>query len=141
MFYKLGEDVVSVSMFGKDMGNISTIVFLNQTDMQHILSLIGSEMKLYEDYELTKLAAVFNQVEVQKASVDLVGHSVSVTISASRLSELETEQMKTDIATEQTIGQERDEALMELGGMVNDLMEAVAELGQVVEQLKEEIEK
>lgn len=141
MFYKLGEDVVSVSMFGKDMGNISTIVFLNQTDMQYILGLIGSEMKLYEDYELMKLAAVFNQVEVQKASVDLVGHSVSVTISASRLSELETEQMKTDIATEQTIGQERDEALMELGGMVNDLMEAVAELGQVVEQLKEEIEK
>lgn len=141
MFYKLGEDVVSVSMFGKDMGNISTIVFLNQTDMQYILGLVGSEMKLYEDYELTKLAAVFNQVEVQKASVDLVGYSVSVTISASRLSELETEQMKTDIATEQTIGQERDEALMELGGMVNDLMEAVAELGQVVEQLKEEIEK
>ena len=141
MFYKLGEDVVSVSMFGKGMGNISTIVFLNQTDMQYILGLVGSEMKLYEDYELTKLAAVFNQVEVQKASVDLVGHSVSVTISASRLSELETEQMKTDIATEQTIGQERDEALMELGGMVNDLMEAVAELGQVVEQLKEEIEK
>jgi len=141
MFYKLGEDVVSVSMFGKGMRNISTIVFLNQTDMQYILGLVGSEMKLYEDYELTKLAAVFNQVEVQKASVDLVGHSVSVTISASRLSELETEQMKTDIATEQTIGQERDEALMELGGMVNDLMEAVAELGQVVEQLKEEIEK
>lgn len=140
MYYNLGEDIVSVSMFGRDTGNISTIVFQNQTNMQHVLANVGTEIRLYEDYELTTLAAIFNQVEVQRATVDMVGNSISLTISASRLSELETEQMKTDIQTQQSVGMDRDAALVELAEMVSDLMDSVVDLAAQIEELRGEVE-
>ena len=106
----------------------------------NVVSNIGTELRLYEDEQLTTLAAIFNQVEVQRAAIDMVAHNVSVTISASRLSELETEQMKQDIVNQQNAMDDSDSALVELAQLVEENMNAIVELGDLVAHLQEEIE-
>lgn len=142
MYTQLNGATVSVSAFsGGEGANVSTLIFHEQNDLQAVLNGVGSEIKLYEDEQLTTFAAVFNQVEVQRASIDLVGHNVSVTISASRLSELETEQMKQDIANQQSAMDDSDGALIELAQMVEDNMNAIAELGELIAALQAEVEE
>lgn len=141
MYTQLNGITVGVSTFGSgDATNITTIVFLGQTDIMNVVSNIGTELRLYEDEQLTTLAAIFNQVEIQRATIDMVAHNVSVTISASRLSELETEQMKQDIVNQQNAMDDSDSALVELAQMVEDNMNAIVELGDLVAHLQEEIE-
>lgn len=134
MYCALNGDVVKVSVVsGKD--NLATLSFSGQNDIQTVLNCLSTEIRLYNDVELTQLAAVYNQVEVQRATLDLKATVVSVMISASRLTDLETEQLKQDIANEQSAGGDRDEALTELAGMIADLMDAMAELGDTAAAL------
>ena len=141
MYTQLNGAVVTVSSFGNDGSAVSSIVFHGQDDIQVVLNGIGTEIRLYEDQEMTKLAAIYNQVEVQRASVDLVQHNVSVTISASRISELETEQMKKDIETQQNALSDSDGALVELANLIEENADAIAELATIVDELKAEIDE
>lgn len=130
----LNGDAVKVSVIsGKS--DLATLVFQGQTDIQTVISGLGKEIRLYEDADLTVLAAIYNQVEVERASIDIKKEAVSVTISASRLTDLETEQMKKDIKNEQAAGGDRDEALTELAGMLADALDALAEIGEAVADL------
>lgn len=138
MYTLLNGNAVRVSVIsGK--ASIATITFYDQNDIDDVVSGIGKEVRLYDDPELTVLAAVYNQVEVDKAAIDLKKGTVSVTISASRLTDLETEKMKKDIADEQTAGGDRDEALTELAGMIAEMMDAVAEIGDMLAGLDERV--
>lgn len=134
MYTLLNGSAVRVSVIsGK--ASIATLTFYEQNDIDAVVSGIGKEVRLYDDPELTVLAAVYNQVEVDKAAIDLKKGTVSVTISASRLTDLETEKLKKDIADEQTAGGDRDEALTELAGMIAEVMDAVAEIGVMISEL------
>lgn len=141
MYTLLNGAVVTVSSFGGSESAISSLVFHGQDDIQVVLNGLGTEIRLYEDQEMTKLAAIYNQVEVQRASVDLVQHNVSVTISASRISELETEQMKKDIETQQNALTDSDGALVELANLIEENANAIAELAAMVDELKAEIDE
>lgn len=141
MYAQLNGATVSVSAFsGGEASNVSTIIFHEQNDLQAVLNGIGTEIRLYEDDRLTVFAAIFNQVEVQRASIDMVGHNVSVTISASRLSELETEQMKEDIRNQQSAMNDSDGALVELAELIEENTMAIEELAGMIEELQTEIE-
>lgn len=141
MYASLNGITVTVSTFGAGSDSTSTIIFHGQDDIQVVLNGLGTEIRLYEDQEMTKLAAIYNQVEVQRASVDLVQHNVSVTISASRISELETEQMKKDIETQQNALTDSDGALVELANLIEENADAIAELATIVDELKAEIDE
>lgn len=140
MYTSLNGVTVSVSAFGTSSEATTTIIYHGQNDISAVIAGIRTELRLYEDEQLTTLAAIFNQVEVQRATIDMVAHNVSVTISASRLSELETEQMKQDIVNQQNAMDDSDGALIELAQMVEDNMNAIAELGELVAELQAEIE-
>lgn len=141
MYTRLNGVVVTVSSFNSNTSStVSSIVYHGQNDIQLVLNGIGNEIYLYEDEDLTRLAAIYNQVEVQRATVDLVATNVTVTISASRLSELETEQMKQDIVNQQNAMNDSDGALVELAELIEDNTTAIAELATMIDELREEID-
>ncbi len=135
MYIILNGEAVKVSVVSGKV-SLSTLTFYEQDDIQTVIGGLGTEIRLYEDTDLMVLAAVYNQVEIEKAAVDLKKHTVSVTISASRLTDLETEKLKEDIAAEQSAGGDRDEALTELAGMLADMMDAVTEISDMVADLE-----
>lgn len=140
MYTSLNGVAVGVSTFGSGDNNRITIIFHGQYDIQAVLNGVGTEIRLFEDEELTQLSAIFNQVEVERATLDLTAHNVSITISASRLSELETEQIKQDIINQQNAMNDSDSALVELASMIEDNMTAIAELGEMIDELRQEID-
>lgn len=140
MYAYLNNVVTQVSTFGGSNAETTTIVYQNQSNLQYVLDNIGTEIRLYDDNTMQTLAAIYNNVEALRATIDLNAHTVAVTISASRLSELETEQLKQDMATQQILNTENDDALIELAGMVEETFDAIAELGEVFETFKMEVE-
>lgn len=140
MYTTLNGVIVTVSSFNGNESAITSLVFHEQNDIQTVLNGIGTEIRLFEDREMTQLAAVYSQVEVQRATIDLVAHNVTVTISASRLSELETEQIKQDIANQKSAMTDSDGALVELAGLIEDNANAIAELAGMIDEIKMEIE-
>lgn len=134
MYTLLNENVVRVSVVG-GKESLATLTFYEQSDIQNVMNGLGGTISLYNDANLTVLEAVYNQVEIMRAAVDLKKSTVSITISSSRLTDLETEKLKKDIADEQTAGGDRDEALTELAGMIADMMDAVTDLGAAIADL------
>lgn len=138
MYTLLNDNVVRVSVVG-GKGSLATLTFYEQSSIQSVMDGIGSVIELYDDVEMTSLVAVYNQVEVERATVDLKKNTVSLLISSSRLTDLETEKLKEDVEAQKTSSDLSDGAIAELAELVAQCLDELAGIHEQIASLDDRV--
>lgn len=138
MYTLLNDNVVRVSVVG-GKGSLATLTFYEQSSIQNVMDGIGSTIELYDDVEMTSLVAVYNQVEIERATVDLKKNTVSLLISSSRLTDLETEKLKEDVEAQKTSSDLSDGAIAELAELIATAMDELAGIHEQIASLDDRV--
>ena len=138
MYTLLNDNVVRVSVVG-GKGSLATLTFYEQSSIQNVMDGIGSVIELYDDVEMTSLVAVYNQVEVERATVDLKKNTVSLLISSSRLTDLETEKLKEDVEAQKASSDLSDGAIAELAELVAQCLDELAGIHEQIASLDDRV--
>lgn len=138
MYTLLNDNVVRVSVVG-GKGSLATLTFYEQSSIQNVMDGIGSVIELYDDVEMTSLVAVYNQVEIERATVDLKKNTVSLLISSSRLTDLETEKLKEDIESQKASSDLSDGAIAELAELVAQCLDELAGIHEQIASLDDRV--
>lgn len=138
MYTLLNENVVRVSVVG-GKGSLATLTFYEQSSIQNVMDAIGSTIELYDDVEMTSLVAVYNQVEIERATVDLKKNTVSLLISSSRLTDLETEKLKEDVEAQKASSDLSDGAIAELAELIATAMDELAGIHEQIASLDDRV--
>lgn len=138
MYTLLNDNVVRVSVVG-GKGSLATLTFYEQSSIQNVMDGIGSVIELYDDVEMTSLVAVYNQVEIERATVDLKKNTVSLLISSSRLTDLETEKLKEDVEAQKASGDLSDGAIAELAELVAQCLDELAGIHEQIASLDDRV--
>lgn len=138
MYTLLNDNVVRVSVVG-GKGSLATLTFYEQSSIQNVMDGIGSTIELYDDVEMTSLVAVYNQVEIERATVDLKKNTVSLLISSSRLTDLETEKLKEDVEAQKASGELSDGAIAELAELIAQCLDELAGIHEQIASLDDRV--
>lgn len=138
MYTLLNDNVVRVSVVG-GKGSLATLTFYEQSSIQNVMDGIGSVIELYDDVEMTSLVAVYNQVEIERATVDLKKNTVSLLISSSRLTDLETEKLKEDVEAQKASSDLSDGAIAELAELVAQCLDEFAGIHEQISSLDDRV--
>lgn len=138
MYTLLNEKAVRVSVVG-GKASLATLTFYEQSSIQNVMDGIGSTIELYDDVEMTSLVAVYNQVEIERATVDLKKNTVSLLISSSRLTDLETEKLKEDIESQKASSDLSDGAIAELAELVAQCLDELAGIHEQIASLDDRV--
>lgn len=138
MYTLLNDNVVRVSVVG-GKGSLATLTFYEQSSIQNVMDGIGSVIELYDDVEMTSLVAVYNQVEIERATVDLKKNTVSLLISSSRLTDLETEKLKEDVEAQKASSDLSDGAIAELAELVAQCLDELAGIHEQIASLDDRV--
>ena len=138
MYTLLNDNVVRVSVVG-GKGSLATLTFYEQSSIQNVMDGIGSTIELYDDVEMTSLVAVYNQVEVERATVDLKKNTVSLLISSSRLTDLETEKLKEDVEAQKASSDLSDGAIAELAELIAQCLDELAGIHEQIASLDDRV--
>lgn len=138
MYTLLNDNVVRVSVVG-GKGSLATLTFYEQSSIQNVMDGIGSTIELYDDVEMTSLVAVYNQVEIERATVDLKKNTVSLLISSSRLTDLETEKLKEDVEAQKASSDLSDGAIAELAELIATAMDELAGIHEQIASLDDRV--
>lgn len=138
MYTLLNDNVVRVSVVG-GKGSLATITFYEQSSIQNVMDGIGSVIELYDDVEMTSLVAVYNQVEIERATVDLKKNTVSLLISSSRLTDLETEKLKEDVEAQKASSDLSDGAIAELAELIAQCLDELAGIHEQIASLDDRV--
>lgn len=138
MYTLLNDNVVRVSVVG-GKGSLATLTFYEQSSIQNVMDGIGSVIELYDDVEMTSLVAVYNQVEIERATVDLKKNTVSLLISSSRLTDLETEKLKEDVEAQKASSDLSDGAIAELAELIATAMDELAGIHEQIASLDDRV--
>ena len=138
MYTLLNDNVVRVSVVG-GKGSLATLTFYEQSSIQNVMDGIGSKIELYDDVEMTSLVAVYNQVEIERATVDLKKNTVSLLISSSRLTDLETEKLKEDVEAQKASSDLSDGAIAELAELIATAMDELAGIHEQIASLDDRV--
>lgn len=138
MYTLLNDNVVRVSVVG-GKGSLATLTFYEQSSIQNVMDGIGSTIELYDDVEMTSLVAVYNQVEIERATVDLKKNAVSLLISSSRLTDLETEKLKEDVEAQKASSDLSDGAIAELAELIATAMDELAGIHEQIASLDDRV--
>lgn len=138
MYTLLNENVVRVSVVG-GKGSLATLTFYEQSSIQNVMDGIGSVIELYDDVEMTSLVAVYNQVEIERATVDLKKNTVSLLISSSRLTDLETEKLREDVEAQKASSDLSDGAIAELAELVAQCLDELAGIHEQITSLDDRV--
>ena len=138
MYTLLNDNVVRVSVVG-GKGSLATLTFYEQSSIQNVMDGIGSTIELYDDVEMTSLVAVYNQVEIERATVDLKKNTVSLLISSSRLTDLETEKLKEDVEAQKASSDLSDGAIAELAELIATAMDELAGIHEQIALLDDRV--
>jgi len=138
MYTLLNDNVVRVSVVG-GKGSLATLTFYEQSSIQNVMDGIGSKIELYDDVEMTSLVAVYNQVEIERATVDLKKNTVSLLISSSRLTDLETEKLKEDVEAQKASSDLSDGAIAELAELIAQCLDELAGIHEQIASLDDRV--
>lgn len=138
MYTLLNDNVVRVSVVG-GKGSLATLTFYEQSSIQNVMDGIGSVIELYDDVEMTSLVAVYNQVEIERATVDLKKNTVSLLISSSRLTDLETEKLKEDVEAQKASSDLSDGAIAELAELIAQCLDELAGIHEQIASLDDRV--
>lgn len=138
MYTLLNDNVVRVSVVG-GKGSLVTLTFYEQSSIQNVMDGIGSVIELYDDVEMTSLVAVYNQVEIERATVDLKKNTVSLLISSSRLTDLETEKLKEDVEAQKASSDLSDGAIAELAELIAQCLDELAGIHEQIASLDDRV--
>lgn len=138
MYTLLNDNVIRVSVVG-GKGSLATLTFYEQSSIQNVMDGIGSVIELYDDVEMTSLVAVYNQVEIERATVDLKKNTVSLLISSSRLTDLETEKLKEDVEAQKASSDLSDGAIAELAELIAQCLDELAGIHEQIASLDDRV--
>lgn len=132
MYIKLGDTAAKVVGISTN-DTVSTFAIKGQDGISAVLDNISDEIRLYDDESCTKLTAVYKADKVVRISYEPEKRLVNLTVQVSRVSDIEAEQIKEDLAAQQ-------KTISEQGRKIEEQTEKISEQTATLTEQKNKIE-
>ena len=153
MYIKLGTKTAKVVGISTN-DTVSTFAIKGQDGISTVLDNISNEIRLYDDESCTQLTAVYKADKVVRVSYEPEKRLVNLTVQASRVSDIEAEQIKEDLENQKkTISEqgykieaqtakinEQESIIKAQGDKVTEQAEKIGEQASMLEEQRVKIE-
>lgn len=133
MYIKLGTKAAKVVGISTN-DTVSTFAIKGQDGISTVLDNIGTEIRLYDDESCTKLTAIYKADKIVRISFEPDKKIVSVTVQATRVSDIEAEQIKEDLAHQRETISEQGFKLEEQMAKINEQESVITAQGAKVDE-------
>ena len=119
MYIKIQDTpAVVVGVSSNDM--VTSFAIQGQYEVSAVSALANSDIQLYEDEACTSLAAIYRAEKIVRISYEPDNELINLTVQASRLPDLEADQIKEQIASQQATITEQATKIREQKSLIND---------------------
>lgn len=119
MYMKIQDTpAVVVGVSSNDM--VTSFAIQGQYEVSAVSALTNSDIQLYEDEACTTLAAIYRAEKIVRISYEPDNELINLTVQASRLPDLEADQIKEQIASQQATITEQATKIREQKSLIND---------------------
>lgn len=119
MYIKIQDTpAVVVGVSSNDM--VTSFAIQGQYEVSAVSALANSDIQLYEDEACTTLAAIYRAEKIVRISYEPDNELINLTVQASRLPDLEADQIKEQIASQQATITEQATKIREQKSLIND---------------------
>lgn len=119
MYIKIQDTpAVVVGVSSNDM--VTSLAIQGQYEVSAVSALANSDIQLYEDEACTTLVAIYRAEKIVRISYEPDNELINLTVQASRLPDLEADQIKEQIALQQATITEQATKIREQKSLIND---------------------
>lgn len=127
MYMPIGNTVANVvGISSNDM--VTSFAIKGQDDINAVLNAVGTEIRLYEDESCTILTAIYKADKIVRISYEPEKRLVNLTVQATRIPEIEADQIKEDIVRQQATIDEQNARIYEQTSIINNQTNQIATL-------------
>lgn len=131
MYIKIQDTpAVVVGVSSNDM--VTSFAIQGQYEVSAVSALANSDIQLYEDEACTTLAAIYRAEKIVRISYEPDNELINLTVQASRLPDLEADQIKEQIALQQA-------TITEQATTIKEQKTLIANQAARIESLEEEL--
>ena len=127
MYIKLGDTAAKVVGVSTN-DTVSSFAIKGQDGISAVLDNISDEIRLYDDESCTKLTAIYKADKVVRISYEPEKQLVNLTVQVSRVSDIEAEQIKEDLAAQKKTISEQTATLTEQKNKIESQVSKISAL-------------